>query len=276
MKSVNTIAILLTCYNRREKTLTCLTSLYAVPFSNSYKFEVFLVDDGSTDGTGEAVKNMFPDVNVIQGNGHLYWNRGMHLAWETAANKEDFDYFLWLNDDVELFNNAIPEMLETSVKEPEAIISGTMVSKLTNQITYGGFNDRDQLLQPNGCPQVCKKFHGNLVLIPRNVYNKVGNLDPKYPHAIGDFDYALRANRNGIKSLIAPTASGICEVHEKLPDWCLPEIPLKKRFRTLYSPLGNSHPRYFFYFEKKHYGILVAFKHLVTIHTRALFPKLWK
>ncbi len=97
---ISTIAVLLTCHNRRDKTIQCVTALYEqAGLEESYSIDVFLVDDASNDGTGEAVKNEFPQVYIIQGNGNLYWNRGMHLAWETAADAQDFDCYLWLNDD---------------------------------------------------------------------------------------------------------------------------------------------------------------------------------
>ena len=75
------IAILMTCHNRRETTLRCLRGLPS-------DVEVYLVDDGSTDGTDEAVKATFPKVNVIRGTGNLYWAKGMELAWKTCLQHE--------------------------------------------------------------------------------------------------------------------------------------------------------------------------------------------
>ncbi len=63
------IAVLLTCHNRRAETLRCLEALLAQDAGASLR--VFLVDDGSTDGTGEAVRVSFPQVNVVQGDGSL-------------------------------------------------------------------------------------------------------------------------------------------------------------------------------------------------------------
>ena len=59
---------------------------------------VYLVDDGSTDGTSEAVKKNFPQVNIIKGDGTLFWNGGMRVAFSKAMESEH-DYYLWLNDD---------------------------------------------------------------------------------------------------------------------------------------------------------------------------------
>jgi len=268
------IAVLLTCYNRRKKTIICLKSLYNSILPVNHELDVFLVDDGSTDDTSKTVKNEYPLVNVILGNGHLFWNRGMHLAWNTAARSYNFDFYIWLNDDVELFPNAILELLTTSA-EKNSIVCGTTRSRNQSIVTYGG-RDSGKLIIPTGMPQVCNVFNGNLVLIPSYVYNMLGNLNPIFPHTMGDFDYALRARKKGIKSFVAPNFSGYCENNISLPLWCLPEVPFLKRFKVLYSPLGNSHPYYYFRFEKQHYGIFVAIKHFCSIHLRLLFPRLWK
>lgn len=269
------LAALITCYNRREKTISCLQSLYNCNLPENYTLSVFLVDDGSSDGTSEAVNKSFPQVTVIQGNGNLFWNRGMHLAWETASKKKIFDYYLWVNDDVVLFENAIINLFKTA-PDKNSIVVGTTCSRDKHETTYGGFDLKGNLISPNGSPQTCNEFNGNLVLIPNNVFNQVGNLDPVFHHAIGDFDYSLRAKKKGIKSYITSEYSGICETHKSLPEWCLPEISVKKRFKVLYSPLGNSHPYYFFRFERRHFGIVTAIKHYLSIHLRASFPKLWK
>ena len=270
-----TIAVLLTCHNRCEKTLKCLRSLYDCNLPANHTIDVFLVDDGSTDGTAEAVKNGFSQVNIIQGTGNLFWNRGMHLAWEIAAQTNDYDFYIWLNDDVELFRNSIIDLLATSL-ENNSIAVGTTRSRNKEIATYGGRDLKDNLMVPNGIPQICNAFNGNFVLIPNNVYTVIGNLDPIFPHSIGDYDYALRAKKKGIASYIAPDYVGFCEGNASLPQWCLPKVPFKNRLRSLYSPLGNSHPYYYFQFEKRHYSISLAIIHFFTIHLRLIYPGLWK
>jgi len=272
---ISKIATLITSYNRKDKTLSCLKALFNCDLPDGYKIEVFLVDDGSNDGTGNAVKEKFPQVNVIQGNGNLYWNGGMHLAWQTATKTGNYDFYLWLNDDVILFPNSLLELLNVNSKKTDTIVCGTLCSATNKEITYGGNAKKGSKLVPNGKPQECYTFNGNVILVPRNVYRKVGNLDPIFPHAIGDYDYALRAREKGIKSFITCNFIGFCEKNISLPKWCLPEVSFSNRLRSLYSPLGNSHPFYYFIYEKRHYGLLTSLKHSITIHLRLVFPKLW-
>ena len=192
MKS--SISVLITCHNRKEKTLQCLKALFCQKgLGDFYQIEVFLVDDGCTDGTPEAIRLDFPQVRIIQGNGKLYWNRGMHLAWETAAATKDFDYYLWLNDDTFLYKDALLNILNSADKTNNiSAICGSTISKELNIISYGGDSEKLRVLIPNGNLQEVFSFNGNVLLIPKFVFLKVGNLDNRFPHAIGDFDYALR------------------------------------------------------------------------------------
>lgn len=271
------IAVLITCHNRKEKTFQCLNALFKqIGLGITYNMDIFLVDDRSSDGTAEMIKRYYPMVTIIQGNGNLYWNRGMHLAWETAAMTNDYDYYLWLNDDTFLYKLSVSNLIKSAYETKNvSAICGSTYSMENNKISYGGNSLNGGILEPNGKIQEVYSFNGNVVLIPKFVFSKVGMLDKRFPHAIGDFDYALRIRKAKLKSFIVGEYVGTCEGSEKLPVWCSPNVPIKKRISSLYSPLGNSHPYYYFIFELKHYGILVGIKHLLSIHLRLLFPKLW-
>jgi GT2 family glycosyltransferase len=271
------IAVLLTCHNRKDKTLKCLQALYSQEgLEIDYTIEVFLVDDASTDGTTEAINFQFSTVKIINGDGSLYWNRGMHLAWETAAKTKDYDYYLWLNDDTFLFENAVKMLLnDAQLSNNKSVICGSTLSLETNTISYGGFSKDSKMVIPNGELQEVFAINGNCVLIPKYVFKTIGILDKRFVHAIGDLEYGLRVRKNDLTSFVAEDFIGSCEGNEKLPLWCSPSVSLNKRIQNLYSPLGNSHPYYYYIFEKEYYGVMRAIKHFFTIHLRLLFPKLW-
>jgi len=107
------LAVIMACHNRRDNTLVCLSALKNQKLSRNLAIEVFLLDDGSTDGTAEAVSREFPDVHMITGDGTLFWNRGMHRSFSVAIKRE-FDYYMWLNDDSVLHKNALEVLLMTS------------------------------------------------------------------------------------------------------------------------------------------------------------------
>lgn len=271
------IAVLITCHNRKAKTLACLEALYKCSVPQVYVFEVYLVDDGSTDGTEEAVRATYPNVTVIQGDGNLYWNRGMHLAWKTASEKHPYNFYLWLNDDTYLYESALKELITCSENmEHKALICGFLSSEIDSfKTTYGG-STLSKKLNPNGDFQNTALINGNVVLIPSVIFNSVGLIDPIFPHAIGDYDYGQKVLKKGFGVKTTTQFVGTCEKNEKLPLWCYSSTSLIKRIKTLYSPLGSAHPYYFFIYEKRHFGMLVALKHFFSIHLRVFFPDLWK
>lgn len=270
------IAVLITVHNRKDKTLKCLNRIHSQLIPSTISVEVYLTNDGCTDGTAEAIREYFPDTNIIDGDGNLFWNRGMYKAW-SAAEKTDYDYYLWLNDDTILFENAIASLLSTSdMMNNEAIIVGYTIDSKKEKITYGGRNKYTGLITDVKGITECDTFNGNIVLIPRQVYKLVGKNDPVFHHAIGDTDYGLRAQKMRVKSYISDVACGICDSHDKLPKWSDKNIPLHKRIKFLYRPGGNgANPIEFFIYKKRHYGLLAAIMTFISNHIHLLFPFLW-
>lgn len=275
---MKTIAVLLTVFNRKTKTIQCLQNLYKQEIPYGYAMDVYLTNDGCTDGTPEAVTNQFPQVNIINGKGDLFWNRGMYTAWEKAAERKDYDFYLWLNDDTFLMPGCLSEMLHDAEEcANKAIIVATMRSKDYEKPTYGGHSMKGKgIVAPDGTLQECATMNGNCVLIPRNVYQACGNLDWAFRHAIGDLDYGYRARKAGFKVYASQKYLGFCELNPRLPKWARTDVPLRERIRNLYSPLGYAEPLPFFHFEKRNFGVVTAIKHFLSIHLRVLFPGLWK
>jgi GT2 family glycosyltransferase len=269
------IAVLITCHNRKEKTINCLKALFnQIGLGHEFLINVFLVDDACTDGTSEAIQYQFPEVNIIQGNGNLFWNRGMHLAWETAAANKDFDYYLWLNDDTFLYDNAILTLLQ--FKYPNSIVTGTTQSQINYNPTYGGYIIMSMnVISPNENYQQCDYSNGNCVLVPNYVYEKVGNLDPIFHHALGDFDYSLRASKMGIEIYVAPHFIGFCENHENIPKWRSNSLNFINRLKNLYTPLSGCQPPEYFIFDNRHNGLFNACIHFISIHLRCIYPNFW-
>jgi len=271
------IAVLITCHNRKEKTLKCLNALYACIAPEGLSFEVFLVDDGSTDGTSEAVSDNYPDVNLIKGNGYLYWNKGMRLAWEFAAETKDYDFYFWLNDDTVLDADAIKNLLENyfeakEIEDKAAIIVGACRKyEDINEFSYGGRNDNGPVI-PNGKLQACKYINGNAVLVPKDIYKNIGFLSREYTHTIGDFDYGLRALESGFRCYTTKDYIATCPQNNVIPVCFNPNIPLLNRLHSLRSPKGLNLSEYNA-FRKRFWGwrwIIFAIK----AYAKAISPRL--
>ena len=262
---MNRIAVLITCFNRKDRTLRCLQTVS----QQNVAVDIFLVDDGSTDGTSEAVSLHFPDVHIIKGNGNLYWNRGMYTAW-TEAEKGDYDFYLWLNDDTYLYDDAFKMTLEaSSSQQHKALIVGAICSPTDKMRPFGG-DYKKKPLYPNGELQLCDEFGGNFVWVPRVVHQACGKLDPYYWHSLGDTDYGRMVTKKGFKMFITPKHVGEFDNDERAPVWHDSSKSLKEKYKMLFHPLSYSNPKEFFYFYRKHENIFSA-----TGHAASIFLKLF-
>jgi len=143
-------------------------------------------------------------------------------------------------------------------------------------MTYGGSYARGDMIPVNGSYQPVEKVHGNCVWVPQSVFLKMGNFQPYLTHALGDVDYSRRALRAGVPLVLTPRYVGMCDANPQLPDWRRSEVPLLRRIRNLYSPLGYCEPLVYFRFCLYHDGLWVALKSFLLQHIRVLFPALWR
>lgn len=287
------IAAILTCYNRKEKTISCLNGLFTALnyFNNKNKVEdpiklsVYLTDDGCTDGTATVVREKFEKRNIIilQGDGDLYWAGGMRFAWKEAL-KQDFDFYLLLNDDTNVTNTVFEELFETHdycLKKFNAagIYSGCTCSKNNSQkVTYGGdvmvnrFLATSKRLSPNGKPQLCDVANGNILLIPKSIVNHIGIFCDKYTHRMADYDYTLTARKNGIPILITSYFCGECDNDHQYNYKEFAELNYSKRKQYLNSPLRSA--KDYLIYIKRHFLFRYPIVYLGYI-SKLFFPKLY-
>lgn len=284
------IAVLLTCFNRKEKTLACLRSLYDTheECKSPVEAEVFLTDDGSSDGTSEAVSSLSPffPLTLLKGDGSLFWRGGMNNSWRAAINKESFDGYLWLNDDCVVLKEFWDDLLkadEYSVTTygKRGIYVGSTCEPDRETFSYGGFNYinkwtlKDELIHPDGKSfQECQCAHGNITYVSHEVVEQRGVLCDEYHHGGADHDYTYLAHCARWPVLILPHYAAICENNHIGKTGAVPFRGKKLRDRLTYLKssaglnLNNT-----LLFQKR------CFPHrylpvLFTAYLKAIFPKL--
>ena len=234
------IAIVMTCHNRHDITISCLQFLYRQPED----FTVYLVDDGSSDGTSTTIARDYPQVKLFAGDGNLFWAGGMRMAFGEAL-KDDYDYYVWLNDDTMLEPHALGSLLEIhrdliARGKPDSIVVGSTQDPETGKPTYGGavksrrwYSNKLEFLGSSNKLQECDTMYGNFVLIPRSVAQKVGNIDPAYIHSMGDIDYGLRARQLGCSVWAAPGFVGTCSQNSPEGSWIDPNLSAIARLKQV-------------------------------------------
>jgi GT2 family glycosyltransferase len=274
------IAVLITCYNRKEKTAACLERLFSCLLPSNYAIKVYLVDDASTDGTGHLLSKVFPEVNVVYGTGELYWAGGMRLAWNTAL-KDHPDYFLLINDDTDLKDDAIVRLLnfyDLPDSPPDTITVGSTLDKEKNEVSYGGRMLRNKRrvnsirLYSETDYLECDMANANILLVPDSVVSKIGILSDKFTHSIADLDYILRAKAAGLKTIVVPGILGYCQ-DDHGNNWKSSEASLKERMEYLRSPKGLAYKEYM-WFIRKHF-VLSLPEAFIKLWLKTLFPILW-
>ena len=258
------IAALLTTYDRKATTLASLARLFAQDVTA--EITVFLVDDNSPDGTAEAVRAEFPRVRVLLGHGNLFWCGGMRCAFD-AALKEEFDFYLWLNDDTVLEVDAVRRLIEANHSLPgdrsqHAIMVGSTRDPETGAHTYGGVvrssrfhPNKYRLLAPGETPRPCETMNGNCVLIPRTVVSRARNLSPEFRHGMGDFDYGLRARKAGCSVWVAPGYVGVCARNSLQGGFEDSRLHVESRWRHMMTDKGLP-PREYLVYMRRHGGPL--------------------
>lgn len=271
------ILAILTCFNRKEKTEQSIRSI--VEENPDCKFSFVIVDDNSTDGTTQQLKNMRAefDLHVLNGNGSLYYSGGMRLAMQYAREqiKQPYDYLLMMNDDVEFLNGSIEKMIAQSIAQNKAIIVGAMKNE-SGSLSYGAVKYikgiKYRTLFINEWEIDADTFNANCVLIPWQAFEATEIMDNHYIHSLGDFDYGLSLKKNGYKIHTSKDFAGICNNNPTKGTWTDTSLSRMQRIKKKESLKGAS-TKQWFYFLNKNFNSFIAFKSVITPYIRILIGK---
>lgn len=213
------VYVLMACHNRRVLTVKAVQALLQAATTSNTNVQIVLFDDGSTDGTAEAVVEACPNIHIISGDGSAYWARSMATAEAYVLNDlqaKERDYLLWLNDDVVLEKDALSKILRTSASFKDSVIVGAVCDPVTGLMTYSGFRRYGKhplhlaKIAPRSVPIPIESFNGNIVLVPIPVAKLVGGIDGSYSHAWADLDYGFRCQKKRTPAVLAAGYLGKC------------------------------------------------------------------
>jgi GT2 family glycosyltransferase len=211
-------------HNRRDITLQCLRSLSRID-RTGLDINVTVVDDGSTDGSGDAIRSQFPDVQVIRGDGNLWYTAGTNLGVK-AVLQRDPDYILCFNDDSIFDEKAIGALVDCAERNPRSVIGALLLlwdepHRVFQVAPFwdtfrGGWQHRTKQTVWT-VPEVefpVEMIVGNCVLYPREVFETFGLPDPKISAQYGDAEFTTRIRKAGWNLLIEPRARVFCKPND--------------------------------------------------------------
>lgn len=214
------VRIIVLNYNGLRLTLDCLASLYLMDYP---AFRVIVVDNGSTDGSADAVRAAFPQAEVIETGENLYWaggnNAGIKAALDSGA-----EYALLINNDTVADRGLVRGLVSAMRAHPRAGLAGPMIYYHPPQpggrglIWYAGgvIDFRRGLTAHRGIREEdigqYKEVEetgyvtGCGMMASRECLLRVGLLDASYGMYAEDADLSLRARKAGFSLLFAPGA----------------------------------------------------------------------
>lgn len=267
--------LILTCYNRKEKTTNCIRSV--LDSNEQIQIEIVLVDDKSTDGTKEAVRELAPRIHIVEGTGGLYWNGGMHIGMEYALKKiPDAKYYVMLNDDVEFYPGVFEAMARELDDKTEVLVGATQADD--NSLSYGGivYKNRKSLklrtVGPDEPGVCCDTFNANCVMIPAEIFKEAGATDSAYTHSMGDFDYGFTIQRMGYPIHVFHEYVGRCNDNPAAGTWQDTSLPVLKRLRLKEGAKGLPFKDWF-RFLRKNFGLDVAIVRSFTPYIKILLRR---
>lgn len=280
------LSIIILSYNTKDVLRDCLAS-FGAGKTNADAWEIIVVDNASTDGSGETVRKEYPAVRVIPKKSNLGYSAGNNVGIRQSKGK----YILLLNSDTEASKDAIRETLTYFKNHKEAGVATCKLLRpdgsmdpachrgfptpwaaftyffglerlLPKSSIFGGYHLGYKSLSE---PHEIDSPSGAFYMIRRDVVNKVGLLDEQFFMYGEDLDWSYRIKQAGWKILFYPYVT-----------------VLHKKWQS-----GKAHPdedqrrqtqKYFFdamqLFYKKHYqhryGWLVSALVLFGIKLRSL------
>lgn len=270
------VLVIFTCFNRKQKTINCIKKI--VNGNKNINFQFVIVDAGSCDGTLEEIKNISTQIPIkLLEEENVYYSQGMHIGMEYAIHdlNRNFNYLFMCNDDVDFFEGAIQNLIEQSIEQNDSIIVGA-TSDSQGNLSYGAikyikgykyitFGLADYEKNADSC-------NANAVLIPYDMFLKVGSIDSKYIHSLGDFDYGLQLSRAGFAIHTSKQFVGICNDNPSKGTWTDISLSRKDRIKAKENVKGAP-AKQWYYFLKKNFGLLNAIKGSITPFIRILLRR---
>lgn len=256
------VYILIPVHNRRKTTLNCLQYLQEIEISK--KYNIVIIDDASTDGTTDIIRQLYPDTLIVPGNGNLWWTGAIALGMQFAA-KQKANYFIWLNDDCLPLGDALFRLVDYMYCHPNTIVAPTCYletpeGKLIRQ--HNAFVGRRSFAANPGEVINAEGLSGWCVGIPAAVYQKIGVPNAtKFPHYSGDDTYIYRATRAGFHACV------IGDIEVKLLGVVHPKLAFRNHFDASSKPLSTFHSL----FLSKHSPYLLTTKFHYFIERYGIF-----
>jgi GT2 family glycosyltransferase len=248
------VFVIIPVFNRVAFTLKCLASVHRQTYRD---LKVIVVDDGSTDGTAEQVKQAYPEVTVLKGDGNYYWTKSLNtgIRYVQPAMKPT-DFILHINNDTAFDSTYLEDLLAFHHRHPNCIIGSLAYDPNSKMVSHTGIfysywwplvkrNYKEEEIELDRLKNIeylkSDTISGRGLLIPGYVIEKAGLLDEQnFPQYRSDEDYALRCRKAGINVYISTAALVYNNRENTGYDHTIHAVSWKKFYASLFSLLSTN------------------------------------
>lgn len=208
MKSPKVTIIILN-WNGKNDTIECLESLRRIVYP---KYEILIIDNGSTDGSVSYFRKYYPEIRIIENGKNLGFAEGCNIGIHKSIDIGT-DYVLLLNNDTIVESDFLNEMVKLAEsKESIGIVgpkicyydeknkisrAGEKINKITGKVTIYERNQIDNKYKNQN--KKVDLVEGSCFLIKSSLFDKMGFFDPEYFAYAEDIDYCLRAKKENFE-----------------------------------------------------------------------------
>jgi GT2 family glycosyltransferase len=201
-------------WNGLQDTLECLESVFKMDYPN---FKVLVVDNGSTDNSGEVIRNRYPQVALIENEENLGFTGGNNVGMQYAM-KNGFRYVWLLNNDTTVEFDTLSHLVATAESRPKIGLVSPVIYYYDepHKIQFcGSYIDWENHGNPHAeSLESWKEMNeaqtvslwGTALFIKSDVIKQIGYLDTKYFAYHEDCDYCIRATKAGYHCVLEPHA----------------------------------------------------------------------
>jgi len=249
------VTIIILNWNGKNISINCIKSLIKNTDYNNYK--IIFVDNGSTDGSVQAIKKLFPKIDIIANEKNLGFPKGMNIGIRFAKKKYNPDYFLLLNNDIVFCQkNWLKELISVFDEDQQIGIANPIllfpngeiqrvggkikgnVNLIITSVTSNPENVFEEELKKSKIREI-DMFLGACFLIKKEVVEKIGLLDERYsPYLVEDLEYSFRAKKAGYKIVTVTSSKVIHLFHRTFKKFVI--VDEKKDLERCYVVVRNS------------------------------------
>lgn len=209
MKKILTIIV---TYNGMKWLDQCLSSVN----ESTLPSDIFIVDNGSTDGSIEFIRKIVPEAIFIESKENLGFGKANNLGLKYAV-ENGYDYVYLLNQDAWIEPKLLEKMVEVSETHPEyGILSPLQVNKEKTRLDKNfSHNISPQLSSDLLCSQPLQEVYDTKFimaahwLIPVKKLEEIGGFSPAFKHYGEDNNLIHRTWMRGYKLGIVPSVKGV-------------------------------------------------------------------